>query len=173
METIVDNIKLETGTEVIMLFGEIDTNISREIVESLLSTDANNITLLINSIGGNLDACVAIINAMQMSGKNIKTIGMGSVCSSALLVFLAGNSRVLFKNAHILSHQASFEYQGKPHEVASVNKHVKHIDDWMINFVMGKTKLSKAQVKKYLLGPGENWLSAEDCLKWGVADSLV
>ena len=156
-----------------LLFGEIDVDSARDAVEYILTVPSDEVTLLINSVGGSLDNCVSIINAMSMSGKSIKTIGIGSVCSSALLIFLAGNTRVMFRNAHVLSHQASLEYQGKPHEVAGVNKHVKRIDDWMIDHVTSRTNMTRSQVKKYLLGPGENWISTAECLKWGICDLLA
>lgn len=157
----------------LLLFGEVDIDNARELVEEILFAESKEITLLINSTGGNLDCCISIINAMKMSSKKITTVGMGSVCSSALLIFLAGNHRIMFSNAHILSHQASLDYQGKAHEVNGINRHIKMIDEWMISHVTQRSKLTRRAVKQKLLGPGENWITANECLAWGMCEEVI
>ena len=66
--------------------------------------------LMICSEGGSVEDAFALIDVMQSSKVPIKTVGLGSVASSGLLIFLAGTPgrRVLTPNTSILSHQFSW-----------------------------------------------------------------
>jgi ATP-dependent Clp protease protease subunit len=61
--------------------------------------------LMICSEGGAMESAFALIDVMRASSIPIKTVGLGSVASSALLIFLAGTPgrRMLTPNTSILA----------------------------------------------------------------------
>jgi ATP-dependent protease ClpP protease subunit len=76
------------------LNGEINENSVLEVIKWItyenLDPEYSELTLYINSTGGNLAESFALIEIMKKSRKPIITIGIGSVCSAAFLIFAAG-----------------------------------------------------------------------------------
>merc|ERR1711991_246857 len=77
------------------------------------------LTLIINSPGGDVHAAFALIDTMKASTIPIKTVGLGLIASCGFLIFIAGKkgSRILTPNTSILSHQYSWGSAGKEHEL--------------------------------------------------------
>ena len=77
------------------LNGEINENRILETIKWItyenLNPEYSELTLYINSNGGNLTDSFALIEIMQKSRKPIMTVGIGSVCSAAFLIFAAGS----------------------------------------------------------------------------------
>jgi ATP-dependent Clp protease, protease subunit len=78
--------------------------ISLSDVNAFLANSGDEITVEIESDGGNVDEGIAIYNALKNSGKQITTIGK-KINSIASVIFLAGTKRKVYKNvkAHIHS----------------------------------------------------------------------
>lgn len=132
------------------------------------------LTLYINSSGGSLNDAFALIDMMQKSNHNIRTVGIGSVISSAFLVFAAGDpgERYISKNASCMIHQYSDELSGKYHDLAAAKKESELIHDRMVNVLTQFTSLSAETVKSVFLTPSDVWLTAEEMLHYGVADNI-
>ena len=108
----------------------INSEIDEEVIDSAIRwiiyentfPAEKTLTLYINSIGGSLNDAFALIDVMRNSKHPIRTIGLGSVMSSAFLIFSAGtkSERFIAKNSSILCHQYSEEIgDAKHHEAAS------------------------------------------------------
>ena len=83
------------------------------IIENNLMPDRHRqkeLTLIINSPGGEVHAAFALIDTMKGSAMPIKTIGIGMIASCGVLTFMAGTKgkRLLTPNTSILSHQYSW-----------------------------------------------------------------
>ncbi|SVE26523.1 uncharacterized protein METZ01_LOCUS479377, partial [marine metagenome] len=78
--------------------------------------------LMINSPGGALHACFALVDVMKGSKIPIHTIGLGMIASCGVVTFMAGakGHRYLTPNTSILSHQYSWGSRGKEHELFAV-----------------------------------------------------
>lgn len=67
-----------------------------EFVHALRYADeGQEVTIHINSPGGNLNSCMSIINAMEASKANITTVVDGEAASAAAMIWLAGHEKVL------------------------------------------------------------------------------
>ena len=133
------------------------------------------LTLYINSDGGNLPDAFALIDVMRMSKVPIRTIGIGSVCSSAFLIFAAGTKghRLIGQNTTIMCHQFTESAEGKFHDLKTKVKENQRMNDRMISLLTECSNLVEREVKAKLLPPSDVWLSAEELVELGIADSIL
>jgi len=144
------------------------------INENLAKKKKKHLTLIINSPGGDVNACFALIDTMKGSSIPIHTIGVGMIASCGLLMFIAGEKgqRVLTPNTSILSHQYSWGSVGKEHELYSVNKEYELTSARMMDLYVKCTGLNEKKVREHLLPPSDVWLSAKDAKKLGICDKI-
>jgi ATP-dependent Clp protease protease subunit len=131
--------------------------------------------LMICSEGGELAAAFALIDVMRSSSIPIKTVGLGQIASSGLLIFMTGTKgrRVLTPNTSILSHQFSWANEGKSSELFATVKEYDLTQRRMINHYKSCTGLNDAKIKEFLLPPQDIWLDANEALKLGICDSIA
>ena len=98
---------LDITNRTIYIFGEIDEHASENVIKGLqfLSLTDGNITIMINSQGGSASDMFAIYDAMCACDQSITTVGLGEICSAAGLLLVAGDKRLVSKNAMFMAHQ--------------------------------------------------------------------
>jgi ATP-dependent Clp protease protease subunit len=130
--------------------------------------------LMICSEGGSMEDAFALIDVMKASGIPVKTVGLGSVSSSGLLIFLAGapGRRILTPNTSILSHQYSWGSDGKHHELFAITKEFGLAQTRMVRHYQETTGLDEETIKTKLLPPNDVYLSAEEALELGICDFI-
>lgn len=133
------------------------------------------IKMIINSPGGELHSAFALIDTMKGSSVPIWTFGLGLVASCGLLAFIAGEKgkRFVTRNTAILSHQYSWGSYGKEHELFSKVIEFNNSSERIMNHYKKCTGLSEKKIKEVLLPPEDVWLSAQDAVKYGLADKIV
>jgi ATP-dependent Clp protease, protease subunit len=168
----------EAGMYVFM--GEITDDAIRPIIEWILVENhvvrkkKKELLLMICSEGGAMESAFALIDVMRASSIPIKTVGLGSVASSALLIFLAGTPgrRMLTPNTSILSHQYSWGSDGKHHELFAMTKEFGLAQQRMLDHYQVTTGLSPEVIKQKLLPASDVYLSAEEALALGICDFI-
>jgi ATP-dependent Clp protease protease subunit len=133
------------------------------------------LTLYINSDGGNLPDAFALIDVMRMSKVPIRTIGIGSICSSAFLIFAAGTKghRLIGQNTTVMCHQFTESSEGKFHDLKTKLKENQRMNDRMVSVLVECSNLIEREVKTKLLPPSDVWLSANELVELGIADSIL
>lgn len=128
--------------------------------------------LMICSEGGSVEDAFALIDVMKASSIPIKTVGLGCIASSGLLIFLAGHQgrRILTPNTSILSHQYSNYHEGKHHELFAIAKEHNLIQYRMLEHYRDATKLDTDTILARLLPPTDVYLSAEEALELNICD---
>ena len=111
---------------------------------------------------------------MKGSGIPIKTVGLGMIASCGILTFMAGHkgSRILTPNTSILSHQYSWGSRGKEHELYAVMREFEMSTERMLTHYKKCTGMNEKKIREVLLPPQDVWLSAEEAVKYGIADSI-
>ena len=168
----------EAGMYVFM--GEITDDAIRPIIEWILVENhvvrkkKKELLLMICSEGGAMESAFALIDVMRASSIPIKTVGLGSVASSALLIFLAGTPgrRMLTPNTSILSHQYSWGSDGKHHELFAMTKEFGLAQQRMMDHYRVTTGLDEEVIKQRLLPASDVYLSAEEALSLGICDFI-
>jgi ATP-dependent Clp protease protease subunit len=132
------------------------------------------ITLIINSPGGDVNSAFALVDVMKGSSIPVKTVGIGLIASAGLVAFMSGarGSRVITPNTSILSHQYSWGSHGKEHELFATIKEFEMTTDRMMKLYKNCTGLTDKVIREILLPPHDVWLSAQDAIKYNIADKI-
>jgi ATP-dependent Clp protease protease subunit len=145
------------------------------IFENLRGEDETKpLVMYVNSVGGELAEAQALIAVMRKSRRPICTIGIGSVCSAAFMIFAAGTKGVRFisDSASIMCHQFSGGFEGKYHDMKSMLKEGDLINDRMVKLLQDFTGLDARKIKSKLLPPTDVWFTADEVIELGVADYI-
>ena len=148
------------------------------IIENNLMTARDRkkeLTLIINSPGGEVHSAFALIDTMKGSVIPIKTIGIGMIASCGVLTFMAGakGKRLLTPNTSILSHQYSWGSAGKEHELFARVREFELSTERMLTHYKKCTGMSEKKIREILLPPEDVWLSSKEAVKYGIADKIV
>ena len=160
------------------LHGEIDTdkvdNILRWLTFENLEGNKKHLTLYINSPGGNLYDAFALIDAMNASHTPIYTVGMGSIMSSAFMIFVNGEKghRFLAPNTGVMCHEFSEEIYGKHHDIRASLAESDYCAERMLDILVKATGQDAKWVKKNLLNPTDQWFTSQQAVELGLADHL-
>ena len=164
---------------VIFLSGNIDggkaEGVCRSIIEMNLSGKHQQIQLIINSAGGECAAGFAIIDMMQWSRLPVYTTGLGMVASMGLLVFMVGKkgSRVITPRTSILSHRFWSLNIGNHSQLLARRKEEDLVHQRIVNHYLEYTGVgSVEELESTLLRDVDTWLSAEETVKYGIADLI-
>jgi ATP-dependent Clp protease, protease subunit len=143
------------------------------IFENLKGGD-QPLVMYVNSVGGDLTEAFALIEIMRKSKRPICTIGIGSVCSSAFLIFASGTKglRYISDTASIMCHQFSGEFEGKYHDIKSMMRENDMMNDRMLKVLQSCTDLEPRKIKSKLLPPTDVWFTAEEVIELGIADDI-
>jgi ATP-dependent Clp protease protease subunit len=130
--------------------------------------------LMICSGGGDMGAAFALIDVMMSSQIPVKTVGLGTIASAGLLIFISGTQgrRVLTPNTSILSHQFSWYNEGKVHELFATMKEFELTQARMLAHYELCTGLGREEIRNNLLPAQDVWLSASEALALGVCDDI-
>lgn len=167
----------------IMYFSDgFDSNTTKPVINTIIeknllpnSQRPKELTLVINSPGGQVHSAFALIDTMKGSAIPVKTVGLGMIASCGLLTFMSGKKgkRVITPNTSILSHQYSWGSVGKEHELFARVREFELSTARMMDHYKKCTGLSEKKVRDILLPPEDRWLSAKEAVKYGIADKIV
>ena len=145
------------------------------IQRNLMADSPKLMKMIINSPGGEVSSAFSLIDTMKGSKVPIYTYGLGEIASCGLLTFIAGERghRYVTPNTAILSHQFAWGSWGKQHELMAKVKEFENTQDRILMHYKKCTGLSEKNIKKYLLPAEDVWLTAEEAVKFGIADEVV
>lgn len=160
---------------------DVDSESIKPVIEWILHENHvkkkrhKELLLMVCSDGGNITDAFALIDVMCSSKIPVKTVGLGSIASCGLLIFLAGapGRRVLTPNTSILSHQFSWASEGKAHELFATVKEFELTQRRMVEHYRKSTGLDDDVIRQVLLPPQDVYLSAEEALKYKICDAVA
>lgn len=179
----VEQTKVEVHDKVanVYLNGPICNETTQPIIEFLIASsmlpesELIVVNLFIDSVGGDLDAAMKLIDAMSLSTTKIRTIGWGKVASAALMIHMNGDERVYSERCSILSHNASFNATSYSIRVndPSQQREFKLITNRIVSLYKAATGKDERYIRRHLLKDYDVCLSATEAIKHGLADSLM
>jgi ATP-dependent Clp protease protease subunit len=174
---------------IVMLNGVVEDNMSNLIVAQLLFLEAESpdkdINLYINSPGGAVTAGLAIYDTMQYIKCNVRTIVMGQACSMGSFLAQAGapGKRVVLPESRTMIHRVS---SGTPGTLGSVHVQELQFEDAKRTYEESQRinqRLTELYVKHNSVGKTyeemfetmkfDTFLSAQEAVDWGLADSVA
>lgn len=163
-----------------MLFGEVDETTIKNAINfiiksNLLFRDKRELSLFVNTLGGNCYDGFALIDIMDVSSLKVRTIGMGNIMSMGVLILCAGakGNRVMTKNTQVMAHQFYGGTEGKFHELVSAYKAELYLEQQFKVHFLRHTNMSEKQINDVMFGPSDRWLSPAECKKYGIVDHVI
>ncbi|MCQ2572067.1 MAG: ATP-dependent Clp protease proteolytic subunit [Alphaproteobacteria bacterium] len=162
---------------IVMVTGPIETGMANTIVAQLLFLESENpnadISLYINSGGGDVSAGWAIMDTMRYIKPNVSTIGMGLVASMASMILAAGEKgkRFALPNTQIMIHQPSSGTEGKVTDMEIYLKEVQHTKKTLIQQMVEFTGRKEKEVFDAM--ERDNWMQPEEAKKFGIIDNVL
>lgn len=164
---------------IVFLNGGISTEMSHVIVAQLLFLESEDpdtdISMFINSPGGEVTAGMAIYDTMQFIKPDVATFAMGQVCSMGSLLAQAGASgkRFILPNTRHMIHQPSGGARGQATDmliqVEEILKMKKFLTQLYVNHNSADKKfdeLSKDMERDF-------FMSAQEAVDYGLADKVI
>ena len=135
--------------------------------------EKSNITVHINSGGGDLYAGLAIYNRLKALKGHVTTINDGLAASAASLIFQAGNTRKMNAGSNLMAHGVGgflfglYMVEDLEELVTQFKAHNKAI----VNVYAEAMGVSYNEAKSLI--KSETWLTGQEAIDKGLADELI
>ena len=132
-----------------------------------------NITIHINSVGGDLYGGISIYNRLKALPANITTINDGLAASAGSIIFQAGNTRRMNAGSNLMIHQAAGFLYGY-YQSGDLKGVIKQLDAGNKAAVAVYAEASgreSAELKNML--DRETWLTGQEAVDAGLADEVI
>ena len=162
---------------IIFLGGQIDDHLANIIIAQLLFLESENqkkdITLYVNSPGGQVTATMAIIDTMNYVSSDVSTVCVGLAASGGAIVLSSGKKgkRFTLPNAEMMIHQPLGGTEGQASDIAITARQILKIKDKLNRILAKNTGQTIAQVEKD--SERDYYMSAEEALKYGLVEEVI
>lgn len=168
--------KAESGSELI-LDGVIaseswwDDEITPKMFRDELAKNSGDVTVRINSPGGDVSAGVAIYNYLNEHDGDVTVKVDGIAASIASLISMAGDKIIMLPGSMMMVHNPWTFAAGNADDMEQVVEMLKKTGESMVPIYVARTGQSEEKVKELL--KAETWMTAEDAVELGFADEAV
>lgn len=133
-------------------------------------TAADTVRLYINSWGGDVKEALGIYSALRRCPAKVEAYIDGYAASAASIIAMAADKVVMPRNTCMMIHNAAWATYGNPTELRKSADDLEIINTAAISSYTARAgdKLPEAELRQML--DAETWLSADDCIKYGLAD---
>lgn len=142
-----------------------------DLVRSLGSIKAKNITVRINSPGGDVFDGVAIFNALKDHDARVTTKIEGLAASMASIVALAGDEVQAHKNAMYMIHDPWVLAAGNQYDLREIADILGKIGVNMLDIYYDKSNIGKRELKAMM--KEETWFTAAEAKDRGLVDTVL
>ena len=164
---------------VIFLEEEVTPTRVNSIIKQLMYLEKEDseaeITIYINSPGGDVMSGLALYDCMSLITPPIRTVCIGSASSMAAILFLAGDTRQMLPHSKLMIHDPSFskaEISGnKPHEIQQKLDTLNEIKHMLAKIIAFHTDKSVEEVEEET--EEDTYYDAETAIKNGLADEIL
>ncbi len=161
---------------VIFLSGPINTDIANLVVAQLIYLESKDptkdISLYINSPGGEVVAGMAIYDTMNYIRCDVSTICIGMAASMGAFLLSSGTKgkRYALPNSEIMIHQVLGGAQGQASDVEIQTKQLLKLKKKLNSILAENTNKTIEQIEKDT--DRDNYLSAQEALEYGIVDQV-
>ncbi len=162
---------------IIFLGGPIDDHVANLIIAQLLfleHTDPKkDISLYINSPGGQIQSGLAILDTMNHIKCDVSTICVGMAASMGAVILSAGKKgkRFVLPNSEVMIHQPLTGIEGQASDIEITAKHILKLKENLYKILAKNTGKPYTQVEKD--GDRDYWMDAEESKKYGIIDEIL
>ena len=159
----------------VFLRGEIKDSVADDVAAQLLALDGTgdeDITLYVDSPGGDVTGLFAIHDTMQMVESVVHTRCVGMAASSAAVILATGTGdRSATPNARILIHQPHGGIQGTARDIEIHAKEFAFLRERVDGILAERTGQPIERIRRDT--DRDFWLTPEAALEYGLIDTIV
>jgi ATP-dependent Clp protease, protease subunit len=162
---------------IVFINGPIHSGMSHLIVAQLLHLEAENpskeISMYINSPGGEVSAGLSIYDTMQYIRPKVSTLicGMAASMGSAIAIGGEKGMRFALPNAEVMVHQPSGGARGMATDILISARHIERTRERLYQMYVKHSGQDYDSVQKAL--DRDTWMTPEEALEWGHIDEIV
>ena len=161
---------------IIFITGEINRELANIVISELLYLDNINhddISIYINSQGGEITSGLAIYDTMNFIKSDVNTICVGMAASMGAFILSSGTKgkRYSLPNGEIMIHQPLGGAEGRASDIKIAAEHILKIKDKM-NSILSKN--TNQPIRKIIKDTEcDNFLDAKEALQYGLIDKII
>ena len=165
------------ANRIVFLGTAIDDNVANLIVAQLIHLESENpdadISLYINSPGGDMTGLFAVHDTMQYIHPDVATICVGQACSAAAVLLAAGTpgKRSALPNARVLIHQPHGGAQGQSIDMELAVKEMVEMRDRMVDILVTATGQPREKIVADI--DRDYTVRGEDAVAYGLVDQII
>src|SRR6202790_2862578 len=162
---------------IVFLGTPVDDQIANLIVAQLLHLESEDpdkdISLYINTPGGQVYSGLAIYDTMQFIKPDVQTICVGIAMSMGALLLAAGTEgkRTALPNSKILIHQVSGGFQGQGTDIEIQARETINLKRRLEEIIAHHTNQPMEKISKDM--ERDYYLTAEEANQYGIVDNVV
>lgn len=144
---------------------------AKRISAALRAIGAREVTVNINSPGGDLFEGIAIYNLLRAHEKKVTVRVMGIAASAASIIAMAGDQIEMARASFMMIHNAWTIAMGDRHYMHDVGDWLEPFDDALAGVYEARTGTGKTEIVAMM--DKETWLSAGQAIDMGFADAYL
>jgi len=144
---------------------------SRRVSAALRAIGDREVTVDLNSPGGDFFEGVAIYNALRAHPRKVTVRVLGIAASAASVIAMAGDEVQIGKAGFMMVHNAWVIAIGNRHDMAEAAATMEPFDDAMASVYADRAGVEKARAAEWM--DNETWFNGEQAVEAGLADSYL
>lgn len=141
------------------------------IAGALRSLNGADVTVNVNSPGGDMFEGLAIYNLLREYEGKVTVKVLGLAASAASIIAMAGDDIQIGRGAFLMIHNCWVYAMGNRHDLAQIASDMEPFDKAMGDIYSVRTGLSKEEVAAMM--DGETYIAGSDAVEKGFADRLL
>lgn len=170
--------ELLTGRE-IFLVDKVDAGTSNELLKQLMYLErqdsGSEITLYINSPGGEVVSGLAVYDYINMMKSPVKTVCIGTAASMGAILFLAGKKRLMLPHTRLMIHDPSYSHNDisgrKSHEIQHELDQLNETREALAKIIADRTGKSIDEI--YEVTASDTYYNAKEAIDFGLATGVL
>lgn len=157
--------------------GEINAQSAYSLIQQLRHLQREDpeaeITMCINSPGGEVESGLALYDVMQGLSCPVRTVCAGTAASMAAVLFSAGGQREILPHGRVMIHDPLIAggVGGSALRIQDLSKDLMNTRKTICGILAEKTGKNLKEIYKYTAK--DTWFSAEEAVKFGLADRIT
>lgn len=162
---------------IVFIGSEINDAVANSVIAQLLFLEAENpekeISVYINSPGGNITSGLGVYDTMQFISSDISTICVGQAASMAAVLLAAGTEgkRYSLPNARIIIHQPYGGIKGQATDIEIKAKEILRMRENINNILTLHTKQLKKKIQEDV--ERDFIMTAPQAIEYGIVDKIL
>ncbi|MGM1186214.1 head maturation protease, ClpP-related [Serratia liquefaciens] len=144
---------------------------AKRIAGALRSMNGADVTVNINSPGGDMFEGLAIYNLLREYQGQVTVKVLGLAASAASIIAMAGDDIQIGRGAFLMIHNCWVVAIGNRHDFSAMVEYLEPFDNAMADIYSARSGLDSDSVKQMM--DGETYIGGSDAIEKGLADGLL